>query len=58
MDKASESLMIIKTTKKNFAEVKKMVKKLHSYEMPEIIALPIVAGEGNYLKWIDKSINQ
>ena len=56
VDRASESLMLIKTTKKNFAQVKKVVKKLHSYEVPEIIALPIAEGEKKYLNWISESV--
>lgn len=53
--KATESLVILKTARKNFDKIKKSIKELHSYEVPEIIALPIVAGEGDYLEWIDKS---
>ena len=56
VDMASESLMIIKTAKKNFAKVKQAVKELHSYEVPEIIALPIVEGEKKYLNWISESV--
>lgn len=55
-DKATESLIVIKTVKRNFRKIQKRIKKLHSYEVPEIIALPIVEGEGDYLKWIDESI--
>ncbi len=56
VDKAAESLLIIKTVKNNFGKIEKTVKKLHSYDVPEIIALPIVAGSRSYLKWIDDSI--
>jgi periplasmic divalent cation tolerance protein len=56
LDKADESLLIIKTVKKNFGKIRKTVKKLHSYEVPEIIALPVAKGNRNYLKWIDESI--
>ena len=56
VDKASEALMIIKTTARNFRKVEKTIKGLHSYEVPEIIGLPIVAGEADYLKWIDESV--
>lgn len=54
-DKAKEVLIIIKTVRKNFDKIQKMVKELHSYEVPEIIALPILTGEANYLKWLDES---
>ena len=56
VDEAKEQLIIVKTAKKNFNKIKKRVKELHSYEVPEIIALPITAGENDYLKWLDKSI--
>jgi len=56
VDKAVETLLILKTTKSNLVEIQKMVRKFHSYEVPEIIALPIVGGEVNYLRWIDESI--
>ncbi len=58
VDRAKEVLVIMKTAGKNFDKVRKRVKKLHSYEVPEIIVLPITAGESSYLKWIDKSIKK
>lgn len=56
IDKGSEALMIIKTKQKSFEKLVSKVKLLHSYQNPEIIALPIVAGSWNYLKWIDESV--
>ena len=50
--KEEEALLILKSTTKNFQEIKAVVKKLHSYEIPEIIALPIIAGSQQYLQWI------
>ena len=58
VDRAKEALVIIKTAGKNFDKVRKRIKKLHSYEVPEIIAVPITAGESSYLKWIDESIKK
>ena len=55
VDRASETLLILKSEKKNFSKVVGAVKKLHSYEVPEIIALPIIDGNKDYLKWIKKS---
>ena len=51
-----ETLMIIKTKKSCFKKLVKAVKSLHSYTVPEIIALPIVEGNEDYLKWIDASV--
>ncbi len=49
-----EVLMIAKTIKGNFDKLAVRVKALHSYDVPEIIALPIVAGSSDYLNWIDE----
>jgi periplasmic divalent cation tolerance protein len=47
-----EWLLIMKTQKKRFEVLEKKVKSLHSYSVPEIIALPIVEGSASYLKWL------
>jgi len=48
-----ELLLIIKTRKKLYKNVEEEVKNLHAYEVPEIIALPIISGSKDYLYWID-----
>jgi periplasmic divalent cation tolerance protein len=48
-----EALIILKTLEKNIDDVVHVVKINHSYETPEIIALPIIAGSKEYLDWID-----
>ena len=48
----TEHLMIIKTRTKLVAQVEARVKQLHSYEVPEVVALPIVAGARSYLDWV------
>ena len=50
-----ESLLVIKSTRDRFPALVTAVKKLHSYTVPEIIALPIVEGAEEYLRWIDES---
>jgi periplasmic divalent cation tolerance protein len=47
-----EILLLAKTTVSQFAELETKVRALHSYETPEIIALPITAASGPYLKWL------
>jgi len=49
-----EILLLIKTRKALFSKLSASVRKLHSYEVPEIIALPVLAGEKNYLSWMAK----
>ncbi len=53
-----ESLVIMKTHSKLFNELTRTVKKLHSYEVPEIIALSIAQGSASYLDWIRASIRK
>lgn len=55
IDKANEVLLILKTKKSCFKRIVKTVTLLHSYDVPEIIALPIVDGNRDYLKWITES---
>jgi len=50
--RARESLMILKTRQSCFNRLEKRVKTLHSYSVPEIIALPIIRGSKDYLRWI------
>ena len=50
-----EALLIIKTTRARFAALREAVEKLHSYSVPEVIALPIVDGAEKYLKWMEES---
>jgi periplasmic divalent cation tolerance protein len=56
IDQAQEALLIVKSTKSQFSKIVKKVHALHSYTVPEIIALPIVAGSKNYLQWIDEAV--
>ena len=53
IESARESLLLVKTKASLFPEVVELVKRTHSYEVPEIIALPIIAGSEDYLKWLD-----
>ena len=53
IENAKEILLIIKTKKSLFRKLEKKVKSLHRYEVPEIIALPIISGHKPYLKWIN-----
>ena len=49
-----EWMLIIKTQKKRFEDLEKKVKSLHSYAVPEILALPIVEGSLAYLNWLEE----
>ena len=56
IDQSQETLLVIKSKKSLFGKIVKIVKACHSYSVPEIIALPIVQGEKNYLKWLKESV--
>src|SRR5262245_24662723 len=51
-----EMLLIIKSCRDLFAELEKEVLRLHSYAVPEVVAVPIVEGSANYLSWIEQSL--
>ena len=53
---SEEWLVAIKTRQEMFGEVERAILALHSYEQPEIIALPIVAANEGYLRWVDESL--
>jgi periplasmic divalent cation tolerance protein len=53
LDSARENLLLVKTKASLFPEIVELVKRTHSYEVPEIIALPITAGSEDYLNWLD-----
>jgi periplasmic divalent cation tolerance protein len=55
IEKAREVLLILKSTRKAFAGLESEVHRLHSYKIPEIIALPVVAGSRQYLAWVRAS---
>jgi len=57
VDTAKEYLLIIKTSRSRLKALEAAVKRLHSYDVPEIIALPIEKGSRDYLAWLSKSVS-
>ncbi len=55
-ESAKEFLLVIKTSRRQFAALRREIERLHSYEVPEIIALPISAGSPKYLRWLGESV--
>jgi periplasmic divalent cation tolerance protein len=53
VEKSREILLFIKTTVRKLGGLEREVKRLHSYDVPEFIALPIIAGSKAYLDWLD-----
>lgn len=56
IDKANEFLVIMKSRKNLFKQLSERVKELHSYEVPEVIALPVIEGLPSYLNWLGTSL--
>jgi periplasmic divalent cation tolerance protein len=52
VERASEVLLVIKTRRALVARVDRCVRTLHSYEVPEVLALPVAAGSRRYLAWL------
>jgi periplasmic divalent cation tolerance protein len=55
VERARESLLLVKTRAALLPEIICLVKEIHSYEVPEIIAFPIVGGSEDYLEWLDSA---
>jgi periplasmic divalent cation tolerance protein len=56
VETAREWLCLAKTTADRYSELEAAVRELHSYEEPEIVATPIVAGSAGYLAWVGKTV--
>ncbi|MGD2175299.1 MAG: divalent-cation tolerance protein CutA [Candidatus Brocadiaceae bacterium] len=52
----SESLLLMKTRRELLGKLCERIKELHSYEVPEVVAFPIVEGNPDYLNWVEESV--
>jgi len=57
IETARETLLIVKTKKSSIPKLIRKVKSIHSYTVPEIIAIPIAQGNSAYLDWIRDSVS-
>jgi periplasmic divalent cation tolerance protein len=57
VEQSEEELLIIKTRKALFIALETRIRELHSYSVPEIIALPIVDGSEGYLRWLGEQLS-
>ena len=55
IERSSEVLLLVKTTRGKFDDLEREVRALHSYDTPEIVAVPIVAGSAPYLEWLNQA---
>ena len=58
IDTAHESLLVVKTRTMLINEIVQLVKQLHSNDVPEIIAMPILGGNQDYLEWIEEVVKE
>ncbi len=58
VETATETLVLFKTSRERYLQFEHRLKELHSYEVPEIVALPIQAGLSAYLQWIQESCRE
>ena len=56
VDRARETLLIIKTTRPRLEALRRRVVRLHPYDVPEFIAVPVAAGHAPYLRWVRSSV--
>jgi periplasmic divalent cation tolerance protein len=56
IDRCQESVLFLKTKRSLFRKITKFVKSLHSYEVPEIIAIPIIEGDKDYMRWLNANL--
>jgi periplasmic divalent cation tolerance protein len=56
VERAGEALMLMKTSRGKLSRLMARVKELHSYEVPELLALPIERGSSKYMKWLRESL--
>jgi periplasmic divalent cation tolerance protein len=57
IEESEEELLVIKSRRELFSALEKRVRELHSYSVPEIVALPLVDGSAAYLKWLDEQVS-
>jgi periplasmic divalent cation tolerance protein len=56
IETAEEWQCWIKTTRERFAAVEQAIRELHTYSMPEILAIPVVNGSAAYLQWLEEQV--
>ena len=56
LEVAREFLLVMKTSPKRLVELEKEVRRVHSYEVPEFIALSVAAGSKDYMAWLESSV--
>jgi periplasmic divalent cation tolerance protein len=58
IEEEDEKLLLIKTERRQFEPLRSAIRELHSYEVPEVLALPIDAGDADYLAWLSACLDK
>ncbi len=58
IEEAQEFMAIVKTSQELYPRVEEAIRRLHSYEVPEILAVPVTAGNPGYLAWLDAELSK
>jgi periplasmic divalent cation tolerance protein len=58
LENGSEYLLVIKTSEERLGELEKEILKLHSYDTPEFVVLPVLTGSEQYLAWLEEAVRQ
>jgi periplasmic divalent cation tolerance protein len=56
IENSEELLLIIKTLSRKYKALERRVRSLHSYTVPEVLAIPVLHGNPDYLKWLEESV--
>jgi periplasmic divalent cation tolerance protein len=56
IEKSAEVLILMKTTRTRLAALEKLIVKVHPYDTPEFVVLPLTSGNSRYLAWLDDSV--
>ncbi|RPI71056.1 MAG: divalent-cation tolerance protein CutA [Geobacteraceae bacterium] len=54
--RANEAMLVVKTTRNQYRRLERKIMELHPYEVPEIIAIPLVAGSPQYIEWVKREV--
>ena len=57
VEEADEFLLVIKSRRDLFDRLQEELRRMHSYDVPEVVALPVVDGSADYLKWLDRELD-
>jgi len=56
IEESGEWLLVIKTSRDLFEQLRVVLESAHSYELPEVLAIPVLDGSANYLAWMDREL--